>query len=98
MSQSILITQPEYEKKAIVTTRDDFVQKYLYSAKYLSFPIKLEKTRFIDLLVDFSRSYSSHAQLTPSEISDVEESWREMRSGRSRKCVDVEEFLAELKR
>lgn len=98
MSQSILVTQPELEKKTIVVIRDDFTHKYLYNAKFVSLRVKLEKTHFVDLLVDFSKPYSSPDHLNPSEISDVEESWREITSGRSRRCIDVEEFLAELKR
>lgn len=100
MSQMVLIAQPEIKEKMIVlnVNGENARFKCVYSGKFSSLPVKLEKAIFFDMFVDFSRPYSSPENLTPSEILDVEESWREITSGRSRKCTNVEEFLAELKR
>ncbi len=98
MSQVIQVSLPEMEKRTVVVTRNNFMSKCFYTAKFFTMPVKQEKSDFLHLLLDFSKPYSSPDHLTPSEISDVEESWVEIQQGRSRRCANVDEFLAELKR
>lgn len=97
MSLKIAFKEPEF-KKRIAFTGTDFAHKCLYEAKFFSMPIKLERSNFVNLQLDFSKPCSSPDYLTPAEIRDVKVSCREIREGHSRKFENVNDFLDELKR
>ena len=98
MPEVIQVSLPEIEKRTVVVTRNNFTSKCFYTAKFFTMPVEKEKNDFLHLLLDFSKPYVSPDHLTPSEIADVEDSWAEIQRGRSRRCANVDEFLAELKR
>jgi hypothetical protein len=98
MSEVIQVSPPEMEKRTVIVTRNNFMSQCFYTDKFFTMPVKKEKSDFLHVFLDFSKPYSSPDHLTPSEIADVEVSWVEIQQGRSRRCANVDEFLAELKR
>jgi len=89
---------PKTKKGFADFTQTDLRYEFSNGQKFIS-PLQIvEKGKFRHFLMDFARLLPSSDFLTPSEILDVEISWREIEKGKAKRYRTVDEFLAELKR
>jgi len=94
MQKLVLVSRPPKIKGGIISlVGKDFTYKFLNGQKFIArmfTALKEEKyTHFLIGVSDF---------LTPAEVTDVDESWREIEEGQSETFTSVNEFLDELKR
>ena len=92
MKTILILEQPKMKSQMTKFTVESFRRGYVNGQKFVSLPEILAEYEFESILLDFGDF------LTPAEIIDVEESWREIEEGKAKKFESTDEFLEELKK
>ena len=84
---------PKIKGVVAIPTEKDFAYGFLNGQSFVKHMYTtLKGAKYKHYLIGFSDF------LTPAEVTDVEESWREIQEGQSETFTNVNEFLDELKR
>lgn len=94
MQKFVLVPKsPKMEKGIAIPTEKEFTYGFLNGERFTTrIYATLKRAKYKHYLIGFSDF------LTPAEVIDVEESWREIQEGQSETFTNVNEFLDELKR
>jgi len=98
MQNSFLILEtPRMQRNVAKFVGKDFIYEFVNGQKFVPLPLILEEKEFKQFSVYFAKVPVSPDFLTPTEIVDVDVSWREIKEGQAKRFRSVDEFLEELK-